>query len=59
MKAVTYFTNEKTKERIIQINLTRISKKTGEFEDLMDVLVEEARKNENKKRLDTKRKNKL
>jgi hypothetical protein len=51
MKAVTYFTNEKTKERIIQINLTRISKKTGEFEDLMDVLVEEARKNENKKKV--------
>ncbi|MBI2731449.1 MAG: hypothetical protein HYX40_11990 [Sphingobacteriales bacterium] len=49
MKGVTILRDDKTNEKIIQVRLKDIAKNPEEFEDLMDVLIAESRKNEPKK----------
>jgi hypothetical protein len=48
MKGVTVLTDERKKRRIMQIDLTQVAKNPQDFEDIIDVLVAEARKNEPK-----------
>lgn len=52
MKGVTILTDEKKKRKILQIDIKEIAKNPEEFEDLVDVLVAESRKNEPKKNWD-------
>jgi hypothetical protein len=49
MKGVTILTDEKKKRKILQVDIKAVAKNPGEFEDLIDVLVAESRKNEPKK----------
>ena len=46
MKGVTILGDEKTNNKIIQISLKDVAKNPEEFEDLMDVLIVESRKDE-------------
>lgn len=46
MKGLTIMTDEKSGKRIAQVDLTHLSKHSEDTEDLLDVLVSEARKNE-------------
>jgi hypothetical protein len=46
MKGVTILTDEKNNRKILQADIKEIAKRPNEFEDLMDVLVAEDRKNE-------------
>jgi hypothetical protein len=46
MKGVTILKDEKNNKRILQIDIKEIAKRPAEFEDLMDVLVAEARAEE-------------
>ena len=46
MKGVTILRDEKTNNKIIQISLKDVAKNPEEFEDLMDVLIAESRKDE-------------
>ena len=46
MKGVTILRDEKTNNKIIQISLRDVAKNPEEFEDLMDVLIAESRKDE-------------
>jgi hypothetical protein len=48
MKGVTFLKDEKNKRQILQIDVREIAKNPGKFEDLMDVIIAEARKNEKK-----------
>ena len=48
MKGVTILTDEKKRRKIYQIDIKEVVKNPGEFEDLIDVLVAESRKNEPK-----------
>ena len=48
MKGVTFLKNEKTNRQILQIDVKEIAKNPSRFEDLMDVIIAEARKNEKK-----------
>ena len=52
MKGVTIFKNEKNNRRILQVDIKEIAKNPGDFEDLIDILVAEARRNEPKRSLD-------
>ena len=56
MKGVTIFKNEKNNRRILQVDIKEIAKNPGDFEDLIDVLVAEARRNEPKRSLDEDKK---
>jgi len=56
MKGVTIFTDEKKKRKIYQIDI-KVVKNPGEFEDLIDVLVAESRKNEPKVSFEDAKKN--
>jgi hypothetical protein len=49
MKGVTILTDEKKKRKILQVDIKAVAKNPDEFEDLIDVLVAESRKNEPKK----------
>lgn len=49
MKGVTIFTDDKKKRKILQVDIKEVAKNPDEFEDLIDVLVAESRKNEPKK----------
>lgn len=46
MKGVSILMNERSKKRIVQIDMDAIRKDPQGFEDLMDVLVAESRRNE-------------
>lgn len=46
MKGVSILYDERTKKRIVQIDMEAIRKDPGTIEDMMDVLVAESRKNE-------------
>jgi len=46
MKGVSILMNERSKKRIVQIDMDAIRKDPEGFEDLMDVLVAESRRNE-------------
>jgi hypothetical protein len=46
MKGVTILTDEKKKRRILQVDIKEVAKNPDQFEDLIDVLVAEARKDE-------------
>ncbi|MFZ1693621.1 MAG: hypothetical protein WAT74_10520 [Flavobacteriales bacterium] len=46
MKGVSILMNERSKKRIVQIDMDAIRKDPEGFEDLMNVLVAESRRNE-------------
>jgi hypothetical protein len=48
MKGVTILTDEKKKRKILQVDIKEVAKNPDEFEDLIDVLVAESRKDEKK-----------
>ena len=48
MKGITIFRDEKNNRKILQVDIKEISKHPDEFEDLIDVLVTEARNDERK-----------
>ena len=48
MKGVIFLKNEKTNRQILQIDVKEIAKNPSKFEDLMDVVIAEARKDEKK-----------
>ncbi|MBI3720305.1 MAG: hypothetical protein HY252_17130 [Sphingobacteriales bacterium] len=50
MKAVTYFINEKTKDRIIQINISRISKSKKAFDELKATMINNAKSSKQKEK---------
>lgn len=48
MKGVTFFKEEKSNKRFLQIDIKEVAKNPSKFEDLMDVVMAEARKDEKK-----------
>ena len=48
MKGITFFKDEKNNKQILQIDIKEVAKNPAKFEDLMDVVIAEARKNEKK-----------
>ncbi len=48
MKGVTFLTDETNKKRLLQIDVKEIAKNPEKFEDLLDVVIAEARKDEPK-----------
>ena len=48
MKGITFLKDEKKNKQILQIDVKEIAKNPEKFEDLMDVIIAEARKNEKK-----------
>lgn len=48
MKGVTILREQKTDRQIVQVDVKEVAKNPGKFEDLMDILIAEARKNEKK-----------
>jgi hypothetical protein len=56
MKGVTFLKNEKNNRQILQIDVKEIAKNPSKFEDLMDVVIAEARKNEKKVSWETAKK---
>jgi hypothetical protein len=48
MKGVTFLKDEKNNKQILQIDVKEIAKNPNKFEDLMDVVIAEARKDEKK-----------
>jgi len=46
MKGVTILKDEKTNKRILQVDVTELAKNPEEFEEIVDRLVAEERKNE-------------
>jgi hypothetical protein len=48
MKGVTFLKNQKNNKQILQIDVEEIAKNPNKFDDLMDVVIAEARKDENK-----------
>ncbi len=57
MKSVVILKDEKTNRKILQIDIKEIAKNPDEFEDLIDVLIAEARKDEPKKSWEEVKKN--
>lgn len=57
MKGVTILTDEKKKRKIVQVDIREIARNPEEFEDLIDVLVAESRRNEPKLSFETVKKN--
>ena len=49
MKGVTILTDEKKRRKILQVDIKEVAKNPDDFEDLIDILVAESRKNEPKK----------
>ncbi len=49
MKGVTILTDDRKKRKILQVDIKEVAKHPDEFEDLVDVLVAESRRNEPKK----------
>jgi hypothetical protein len=52
MKGVTIFKDEKNNRKILQVHIKEIAKNPDDFEDLIDILVAEARRNEPKRTLE-------
>lgn len=48
MKGVTFLKDEKTNKQILQIDVKEVAKNPSKFEDLMDVIIAEVRKDEKK-----------
>ncbi len=48
MKGVIFLKNEKNNKQILQIDVKEVAKNSAKFEDLMDVVIAEVRKNEKK-----------
>jgi len=48
MKGVIILTDEKNKRKILQVDIKEVAKNPEKFEDLMDVIIAEARKDEKK-----------
>lgn len=48
MKGVTFLKNESNNRQILQIDVKEVAKNPSQFEDLMDILIAEARKDEKK-----------
>lgn len=48
MKGVTFLTDETNKKRLLQIDVKEIAKNPEKFEDLLDIVIAEARKDEAK-----------
>ena len=48
MKGVMILTDEKKNRKILQVDIKEVAKNPEEFEDLVDVLIAEVRKNERK-----------
>jgi len=48
MKGITFFKDEKNNKQILQIDIKEVAKNPAKFEDLMDVVIAEARKSEKK-----------
>ncbi len=46
MKGVTILKNEKNNRKIMQVDIKEVAKHPNEFEDLVDVLIAEERKDE-------------
>lgn len=46
MKGVTILRDEKNNRKILQVDIKQVAKYPNEFEDLMDILVAEARSDE-------------
>ncbi|HEY4148387.1 MAG TPA: hypothetical protein VGM41_05645 [Chitinophagaceae bacterium] len=46
MRGLTIFTDEKNNKRVLQVDLSEVAKHPNEFEDMIDMLVAEDRKNE-------------
>ena len=46
MKGITIFKDEKNNRKVLQVDIKEVAKHPTQFEDLMDVLVAEARKDE-------------
>ena len=46
MKGVTIFKDEKNNKRVLQVDLNEVIKHPNEFEDMIDILVAEERKDE-------------
>jgi hypothetical protein len=57
MKGVTIFKNEKNNRKILQVDIKEIAKNPDDFEDLIDILVAEARRDEPKKTLEEVKRN--
>ena len=57
MKGVLVLTDERKKRKILQVDIKEVAKNPDEFEDLIDVLVAESRKNEPKVSWETVKKN--
>jgi hypothetical protein len=56
MKGVTFLKDEKNNRQILQIDVKEVAKNPSKFEDLMDVVIAEARKNEKKVSWETAKK---
>jgi hypothetical protein len=56
MKGIVIYKVEKTNDKVVQINVREIAKNPSKFEELMDILIAEARKNERKIPWETARK---
>ena len=48
MKGVTILTDEKKKRKILQVDIKEVAKNPNDFEDLIDVLIAESRKDDKK-----------
>jgi hypothetical protein len=48
MKGVTFLKDEKNNKQILQIDVKEVAKTPAKFEELMDVVIAEARKKEKK-----------
>ena len=57
MKGVTILTDEKKRRKILQVDIKEVAKNPDDFEDLIDILVAESRKNEPKKSWEEVKKN--
>lgn len=57
MKGVTILTDEKKRRKIVQVDIKEIARNPDEFEDLIDVLVAESRRNEPKVSFEAVKKN--
>jgi hypothetical protein len=57
MKGVTILKDEKTNRKILQVDIKEIAKNPDDFEDLIDILVSEARRNEPKRTLEEVKRN--
>jgi len=57
MKGVTILTDEKKRRKIVQVDIKEIARNPDEFEDLIDVLVAESRRNESKVSFEAVKKN--